>query len=275
MATTDVNDAYRNVRIDPSQVHNFCYSAGDLVVIDFRLTFGWTGSPGNFGVMASAAEHPNCNTDLSNLQLLPEGVKMMEHVEIVDCWEVGDPTPVPPGAKKTCEQGGKAVEPSPHGGIYRRPRPHKSPSIGRGKTSFSHIGLARIGLRTTFWARRAGEDTHPSAKKELELEHNLRVLRFRCQLTHARISVTIKKAQAIQTALVDDWPRCRRQATAQEVFSIAGKLWNLTYVIRAGKYFVWRLLKITDLHTQTGKKTSRSVELGREFHDDLDFGGRQ
>ena len=53
--------------------------------------------------------------------------------------------------------------------------------------------------------------------------------------------------------------------------SIAGKLWNLTYVIRAGKYFVWRLLRITDLHTQTGKKQSHSVELGREFHDDLDF----
>ena len=52
MATTDVNDAYRNVRIDPNQVHNFCYTVGNLVVIDFRLTFGWTSSPGNFGVMA-------------------------------------------------------------------------------------------------------------------------------------------------------------------------------------------------------------------------------
>ena len=80
MATTDVNDAYRNVRIDPKQARNFCYTVGDLVVIDFRLTFGWTGSPGNSGVMASAAEHSHCNTDLSNVQLLPEGVKIMEYV---------------------------------------------------------------------------------------------------------------------------------------------------------------------------------------------------
>ena len=111
MATTNVNDAYRNVRIDPKQAHNFCYTVRDLVVIYFRLTFGWTGSPGNFGVMASAAEHSHCNTDLSNVQLLPEGVKMTKHVEIVDRWEVGDPTPVPPGAKIRARKGGKLSSP--------------------------------------------------------------------------------------------------------------------------------------------------------------------
>ena len=119
MATTNVNDAYRNVRIDPNQVHDFCYTVGDLVLIDFRLTFGWTGSPGNFGVMASAAEHSHCNTDLSNVQLLPEGVNMMEHVEIVDRWELVNPNPVPPD-EKFVRARGKAVEPFPHGGICRR-----------------------------------------------------------------------------------------------------------------------------------------------------------
>ena len=84
MATTDVNDAYRNVRVDPDQAHNFCYAVDDLIAIDFRLTFGWTGSPGNFGVMASAARHAHNNTNLDNVQLLPEGTKMMEHVKIVD-----------------------------------------------------------------------------------------------------------------------------------------------------------------------------------------------
>ena len=67
MVTTDVSDAYRNVRTDPNQAHNFRYTVGELVVIDFRLTFGWMGSPGNFGVMALAAEHSDCNTDLSNV----------------------------------------------------------------------------------------------------------------------------------------------------------------------------------------------------------------
>ena len=43
MSKADVSDAFRNVRVDPDQAHNFCYIVGDLV-IDFRLTFGWSGS---------------------------------------------------------------------------------------------------------------------------------------------------------------------------------------------------------------------------------------
>ena len=44
MSKADVS--VRNVRVDPDQAHNFCYTAGDLVVIDFRPSFGWSGSPG-------------------------------------------------------------------------------------------------------------------------------------------------------------------------------------------------------------------------------------
>ena len=36
---------------------------------------------------------------------------MMEHVEIVDRWEVGDPTPVPPDAKIRASKGGKLSSP--------------------------------------------------------------------------------------------------------------------------------------------------------------------
>ena len=43
MSKADASDAFRNVRVDPDQAHNFCYIVGDLV-IDFRLTFGWSGS---------------------------------------------------------------------------------------------------------------------------------------------------------------------------------------------------------------------------------------
>ena len=129
--------------------------------------------------MASAAEHSHCNTDLSNVQVLPEGVKMVEHVEIGDRWEVGDPTPVPPDAKIRASKGGKLSSPFHtvvHVDDHDLIRAQQS---DEDKISFSRVGLARIGLRTTFWAGKAGRDTHPSAKKALELEHNLRVLRFR------------------------------------------------------------------------------------------------
>ena len=53
---------------------------------------------------------------------------------------------------------------------------------------------------------------------------------------------------------------------------MAGKLWNLTYVVWAGRYFVGRLLRLTGLHNSGGrKKTNRTVGLGREFHADLLF----
>ena len=53
---------------------------------------------------------------------------------------------------------------------------------------------------------------------------------------------------------------------------MAGKLWNLTYVVRAGGYFVWRKLWLTGLHDSPGSKThNRTVELGREFHAGLLF----
>lgn len=59
----------------------------------------------------------------------------------------------------------------------------------------------------------------------------------------------------------------------QEVLSLAGKLWNLTSVMRAGKYFVWHLLRLTGLHDRVSRKTRqrRQVRLGWEFHGDLDF----
>ena len=47
-------------------------------------------------------------------------------------------------------------------------------------------------------------------------------------------------------------------------------LWNFTYVLRAGMYFVFkRLLRLTGLHDATAKKKqNRIVELGREFRAD-------
>ena len=62
----------------------------------------------------------------------------------------------------------------------------------------------------------------------------------------------------------------RRQAKERDVLSVARKLWNFTYVMRADRYFVWRLLRLTGLHDSRGsEKQTQSVELGREFHADL------
>ena len=71
----DVSDALRNVRVDPDKAHNFCYTVGDLAVIDFRLTFGWSASPGLWGVKSAAAAHAHSNTTIDSALLLDEGKK--------------------------------------------------------------------------------------------------------------------------------------------------------------------------------------------------------
>ena len=191
----------------------------------------------------------------------------MEHVEIVDRW----PHSRTAGRKKSCEQGGEAVEPFPHGGIYRRPRPHKSPAIRRGQISFSREASLASDYVRLVGPGEPGETPILSPKNSSNWNTVVEFLGFVINSHTLEILVTTKEAQAIKTALVDDWPHYRRRATAHEVFSTAGKLWNLTYVIRAGKYFMWRLLRLTDLQTRTVKIQSHPVELGREFHDNLYF----
>ena len=106
MSKADVSDAFRNVRIDPDEAHQFCYTVGELVVIDFRPTFGWSGSPRFWGVMSAAAEHAHCNTTLASAHILSEDADMMAHVKVVDLWEDGNPTTVPADAKIRAYPGG-------------------------------------------------------------------------------------------------------------------------------------------------------------------------
>ena len=49
-------------------------------------------------------------------------------------------------------------------------------------------------------------------------------------------------------------------------------LWNLTCIVRAGRYFVWRLLLLIGPHDSHGQIHQRDmVSLDREFHTNLLF----
>ena len=83
-----------------------------------------------------------------------------------------------------------------------------------------------------------------------------------------RISLAREKTEAIKAVWTitglrtDDAPK-------QGTSSASGKLWNLTYVVRAGRYFVWRLLRLTGLHDERNPRNQHSGRLGRELHADL------
>ena len=52
---------------------------------------------------------------------------------------------------------------------------------------------------------------------------------------------------------------------------MAWKLWNLTYEVRAGRCFAWRLLRLTGLHDELHPRNQNVVPLGSEFHADFSF----
>ena len=90
--------------------------------------------------------------------------------------------------------------------------------------------------------------------------------------SHAMIiSPTREKIVTIKSMLADHWSTSRRHAKARNVLSMAEKLWNLTYVFRAGRYFVRRLLRLTGLHDQRDPRNQNVVSLGAQFHADLLF----
>ena len=80
----------------PDQAQSFCYMVDDVLVADFRLTFGWVGSPGHWGVMFETAAHFHRNTAVETAEILPEGKAIVSHVKITELVEIGRPTQVPP-----------------------------------------------------------------------------------------------------------------------------------------------------------------------------------
>lgn len=62
-----------------------------------------------------------------------------------------------------------------------------------------------------------------------------------------RIPNTREKVEAIRNLLLREWESTRSHAGRQDVLKVAGELWNLTFVVRAGRYCVWQLLRLPGL----------------------------
>ena len=109
-------------------------------------------------------------------------------------------------------------------------------------------------------------------KQSTDWDTTISALGFTINSRTLRISCTREKTEAMKRSLFDYWPASRRQAKAREVLSMESKLWNLTCVVRAGRYFVGRLLRLTGLHDLHDQKhQNHMVSLGRECHADLLF----
>ena len=227
----DVSDAFRNVRVDPDQAHNFCYRVGDLVVIEFRVTFGWSGSSGFWSVMSTAAEHAHCNTTPDSSHLLDEGKEAMAHVKMVDRWEEGQPTPISPDAKLRSHSGGEMSDPffaTVCVDDYLLIRVQhsvddKTALIASASLASDHVrlvGPVEEGVTPTL-----------APKKRTDWDATIDALGFTINSHTMRISFPREKPDAIKRVVHYQWPASTSQAKAKDILSMAGKLWNLTCVV--------------------------------------------
>ena len=83
----------------------------------------------------------------------------------------------------------------------------------------------------------------PGAQKSTHRDFTINALGFTIKSDTMRISLTRKKTEAIKRLLVNHWPTIRWDAIGRDVLSMARKLWDTTYVARAGTYFMWRLFR--------------------------------
>lgn len=80
--------------------------------------------------------------------------------------------------------------------------------------------------------------------EEFKLRRKINLSRLGHQHPHEPNLVALWELE-MHRDLLNDWPASREVASAREVPSLTGKVWSVTFVLRAGKYFVWQLLILT------------------------------
>ena len=191
---------------------------------------------------------------------------MMAHVKVVGRWEDGTPTPIPPEAIVRTHSGGGKCSPF-FTAVYvdgkLQIRAQHSDDDTTALIASAFLGSNHVRL---FGPGEVGITPILEPKISADWDTTTDALGFTISSHTMIISVPHEKIEAIQRYMFEQWPQSGREATARDVLSMAGKLWNLTYVVRAGGYFVWRLLRLTGLHNSGGTKNqNHTVGLGREF----------
>ena len=178
----------------------------------------------------------------------------MAHVKVVDRWEEGTPTPVPADPKVRAHPGGGELDPlftavGVDGYLsvtVQHSDDDRSALITSASLASDHVSL--------FGPGEDGVIPIVASKKGAAWDTTNNDLGFTVNSHTLRISCTREKTEYIKKLVFDHWPASRRQAKVNEALSMVGKLWNLTYVVRVGRYFMWRLLRLTGLHDSQDEK---------------------
>lgn len=76
-------------------------------MINRRLEFGWTDSPGCFCLLTSAWEHAHAATSVADAVVTEQGRAAATHIEVAPPTTPGQPSTFPPGCVLSRESGGR------------------------------------------------------------------------------------------------------------------------------------------------------------------------
>ena len=210
----------------PDQAQYFRYMVDDVLAADVRLAFGWAGSPGHWGVMSEAAALSHRNTTVETADILSEGKAMMSHMKITEPWEIGRPRQFP-----LCVQVENKDVPrgEPHEPFFATvyvddfimARVQADPTDQSALMASASFASDHIRL---FGPGEAGATPILAPKKSTDWDTIVDLLGFTVNTHTLRTSVTEGKIAAIRLTLEQEWPLNPKQASAQEVLGVAGKL---------------------------------------------------
>ena len=192
----------------------------------------------------------------------------MAHIKVVDRWEDGKPTPIPPDAKVRAHAGGEIDDPffaTVYIDDYLLIKVQHSDDDMTALTASASLTSDHVRL---FGQGEEGVTPILAPEKSTDWDTAVDAFGFAIYSHTIRIPFPHDKVDMIKR--LHQWPMDRRQANLKGILSMTGKLWNLTYVVRVGGCFVWRPMRLTGLLDAPGSKNhNRTVEFGKDVHADL------
>ena len=277
LANQDSKSAFRQVNVDVEKAPVFGYVFGDSVIIDRCLQFGWTSSPGMWGVCAGAVEHSHTHTTFDTAQVTPEGRAVTAHVRVAAPRPSERRAKLPPECTFPRGVGGRIRD-----NFWVRTYVDDAlfcelESFFRGRRcikasqSYASDCFRLLGKRTS------GMPPLLASEKITSWDTRMEMLGWTIDTVSMTISVPPAKIVQLRT-LLQAWPSHRKTASVHEVRSLTGKLVFFSEVVRPGKFFTRRLLNqlgLAPLKAGVGvdgrDQPRRIVRLSREFHDDIAF----
>ena len=199
--------------------------------IDSRLQFGWRGSPGSWGVIASAIQQAQRQTTKKSATILAAGKEATAHVQVAGHTGVAV-EPLPRGCIVAEAEGGEEEDP-----VWVVLFMDAAGSVevqweaGGGRYSVLSQALAS-NHHQKMGERAVGEKPLLSQKKKNVTDWAPRqeVLGFDSDTERMTISLPGRKIKELREML-QEWLEERSKATVREVLVLAGKMHHVAYVI--------------------------------------------